>query len=104
MRYHAYWTYYKTREAFYYLLPMSYLRRKQSKLSGLERSMLRHPAKVSADTYDRVADHVSSINRVIHYAENNKWTADEIKDIVIGFSYVGLFFLAVALLGGLLGE
>lgn len=103
MRYHAYWTYFKIRHAAYYFLPMSYLRRKQIKLSALERSMLNHPSKVSADTYDRVADHVSSINRVISYAENNKWTAEEIKNIVTGFGYVAIFFLSVALLGGLLG-
>ena len=103
MKYNIYWAYFKTRHAFYYFMPMFYLRKKQARLVGLERAMLRHPAKVSADTYDKVADHVSSLNRVIYYAENNKWTADEIKDLLIGFGYVFLFFLAIGLLGGLLG-
>jgi hypothetical protein len=63
--------------------------------------MLRHPAKVSADTYDQVADHVSSINRVITYTENNKWTKDEVVQVAQAIWYISVFVLLCGIAGGM---
>lgn len=101
MSYRIYCAYFKIRHAVYYFLPMWYLRKKYKRLSALERAMLRHPAKVSADTYDRVADNVSSLVRVITYSETNRWTKSEVVEIVKGFGWVFLFFLVMGIIGGI---
>lgn len=91
------------RTVFYYLMPMSYLKKRQAKLSELQSAMLRHPAVVSGKPLFKVANDLWLVNEVIEYAETHKWTKKELKDLATNFGAVFLFFAGVALLGGLVG-
>jgi hypothetical protein len=101
MKYEIYRFYFDTRQAIYYCLPMRYVVKKYERLAGLELAMLRHPAKVSADTYDQVADHVMSLAHVINYREFNNWTLQDLKTMSMRLTVIFLIVLVLGLVGGL---
>lgn len=90
------------RTIFYYLMPMSYLKKRQEKLSARQTAMLKHPALVSGKPLFKVANDLWTVNEIIEYAETHKWTKEELKEIARNFGAVFLGFLLVALLGGVI--
>lgn len=101
MKYEIYVMYFQTRQAFYHALPLKFIVKKYKKLAALENAMLRHPSKVKADTYDKVADHVSSLGQVIDYRVNNPWTKKDVKTLFNRVSVFFLIFLIMGIVGGM---